>query len=79
VQRAAADAFAHWQELVSDKLRRAGFADTDARELAATVINTLEGAELAAQVSRSEEPLRIAGRHLAELIDLHRQRRRQGD
>ncbi|MEV0622074.1 hypothetical protein AB0I81_52765 [Nonomuraea sp. NPDC050404] len=41
-------------------------------ELAHTVINTLEGAELDAQVSRSEEPLHIAGRHLARLINSYR-------
>ena len=51
-----------------EKLRDAGIPDRDARELACTVINTLEGAELAAQVARSDRPLRIAGTHLARLI-----------
>lgn len=65
-------AFEHWRGLVSDRLRRAGIAEDDARDLACTVINTLEGAELAAQVSRTEKPLEIAGTHLARLINSYR-------
>ncbi|MGI5156244.1 LmrA/YxaF family transcription factor [Microbispora sp. CA-102843] len=51
-----------------DKLLHAGFGDDDARDLATTVISTLEGAEVTAQVHRSEEPLRAAGRQLARLV-----------
>lgn len=69
IQRAAAEAFAHWRGLVSDKLRQAGIAEEDAAALAHTVINTLEGAELTAQVSENEQSLLIAGEHLARLID----------
>ncbi|MGK5636746.1 TetR/AcrR family transcriptional regulator [Streptomyces sp. URMC 126] len=72
IQRAAAEAFARWRGLVHAKLTGAGLADDDARDLAHTVISTLEGAELAAQVSRSEEPLHTAGRHLARLIACYR-------
>ncbi|MGW0066366.1 LmrA/YxaF family transcription factor, partial [Streptosporangium sandarakinum] len=72
VQRAAAEAFAHWRRLVFERLRRAGLAEDDAHDLAHTVISTLEGAELAAQVSQDDRPLHAAGRHLARLIDLHR-------
>ncbi|WP_116214054.1 TetR/AcrR family transcriptional regulator [Streptomyces olivoreticuli] len=72
IQRAAAEAFERWRGLVADKLRGCGIAEQDAYELAHTVINTLEGAELAAQVARSEEPLLIAGRHLARLITSYR-------
>ncbi|MFB9968270.1 TetR/AcrR family transcriptional regulator [Sinosporangium siamense] len=72
IQVVAAEAFARWREIVCDSLRRSGIAETDARELAHTVINTLEGAEMAAQVSKSPEPLQVAGRHLARLIDTYR-------
>ncbi|MFF2025727.1 TetR/AcrR family transcriptional regulator [Streptomyces sp. NPDC058171] len=72
IQEAAARAFARWRELVAARLRAAGFAEDVATELAYTVISTLEGAELAAQVERSTTPLEVAGRHLARLIDLHR-------
>lgn len=72
IQRAAERAFAHWRGLVEDKLRRSGLSEDDARDLAHTVINTLEGAEMSAQVSQSETPLRLAGGHLARLIDSYR-------
>lgn len=72
IQQAVAQAFEHWRDLVYDKLRRSGIAEDDARELAWTAISTLEGAELAAQVSRSDEPLKLAGKHLARLITSYR-------
>ncbi|MDA0563398.1 TetR/AcrR family transcriptional regulator [Streptomonospora sp. S1-112] len=72
IQRAAAEAFAHWRALVADRLATGGLAPEHAADLAHTVVNTLEGAEMAAQVARSEEPLRIAGRHLARLVDSYR-------
>ncbi|MET9866485.1 TetR/AcrR family transcriptional regulator, partial [Streptomyces sp. NPDC006386] len=72
IQQAAAEAFARWREVVAGKLVTAGFAGTDAEELAHTVIATLEGAELAAQVARSATPLEVAGRHLARLVTSYR-------
>lgn len=72
IEQAVREAFEAWRGLVADKLLGAGIAEQDARALAHTVINTLEGAELDAQVSHSEEPLHIAGRHLARLIDSYR-------
>ncbi|WP_329027073.1 TetR/AcrR family transcriptional regulator [Streptomyces sp. NBC_00690] len=72
IQAAAAHAFARWRGLVHDKLRASGMSERDAHDLAHTVISLVEGAELAAQVSRSKEPLEIAGKHLARLIALHR-------
>ncbi|REJ04073.1 TetR/AcrR family transcriptional regulator [Microbacterium bovistercoris] len=72
IEAAVARVFRNWQELAADRLRAAGFSEGDARELACTVINTLEGAELSAQVFRTQEPLLVAGRHLALLIDASR-------
>lgn len=68
IQAAASEAFTRWHALVLDKLREAGIEEADARDLAHTVIGTLEGAELTAQVTRSSAPLDAAGRHLARLI-----------
>jgi AcrR family transcriptional regulator len=68
VQSAAADAFARWRGVVFDRLLESGIRESDARDLAHTVISTLEGAELAAQVSRSSRPLEVAGAHLSRLI-----------
>ncbi|MFE6775077.1 TetR/AcrR family transcriptional regulator [Streptomyces sp. NPDC057702] len=72
IQQAAAQAFARWRGLVRDRLRATGVSDADAHDLAHTVISTIEGAELAAQVAQSREPLEAAGKHLAQLITLHR-------
>ncbi|MFD7624456.1 TetR/AcrR family transcriptional regulator [Streptomyces sp. NPDC059851] len=68
IQQACAEALHGWEQLVSDKLLAAGFGPADARDLATTVISTLEGAEVTAQVNRSEEPLHAAGRQLARLV-----------
>ncbi|GGX23132.1 TetR/AcrR family transcriptional regulator [Streptomyces lomondensis] len=72
IQQAAAEAFTRWRGVVAGKLVAAGFSETDADELAHTVIATLEGAELAAQVARSGTPLEVAGRHLARLVASYR-------
>ncbi|WP_430542682.1 TetR/AcrR family transcriptional regulator [Streptomyces iconiensis] len=68
IQAAASAAFDRQRELVTAKLSASGFEEEEARELGHMVINTLEGAEIAAQVARSDDPLEIAGRHLARLI-----------
>ncbi|MGW0118157.1 TetR/AcrR family transcriptional regulator [Streptomyces sp. NPDC003327] len=71
IQRACADAMRGWEQLVCDKLLRSGFPVESARELASMVISALEGAEVTAQVNRSEEPLHVAGRQLARLVRAH--------
>ncbi|MFJ1564749.1 LmrA/YxaF family transcription factor [Streptomyces erythrochromogenes] len=68
LQAACARAFAHWQELVAAKLLASGYPEEEARDLAITVVNTLEGAEMTSQVTRSRTPLLVAGRHLARLV-----------
>lgn len=68
IQRVCAAALGGWERLVEEKLLGSGFAARDARDLATTVISALEGAEVTAQVSRSEEPLRAVGRQLARLV-----------
>lgn len=68
IQQACAEALRGWEQLVRDKLLRSGIRTGDAGELATTVISTLEGAEVTAQVYRSEEPLLAAGRQLARLV-----------
>ncbi|MFI6157140.1 TetR/AcrR family transcriptional regulator [Kitasatospora sp. NPDC051170] len=71
IEEAVAEAFAHWRAIVAEHLRAGGIAAEEAAGLAGTVIDTLEGAELSAQVARSEEPLRLAGRHLARLLSTY--------
>ncbi|WP_214414561.1 TetR/AcrR family transcriptional regulator [Sphaerisporangium fuscum] len=72
IQQACVRAFEHWRGLVSEKLIRAGIPEGDARDLACTVVNTFEGAEMTAQVTRSQEPLLVAGGHLARLVASYR-------
>ncbi|MFI1681702.1 TetR/AcrR family transcriptional regulator [Streptomyces sp. NPDC020607] len=68
IQRVCAEALRGWERIVEDRLLGAGLAAEDAREVATTVIGALEGAEVTAQVARSEEPLRAVGRQLARLV-----------
>ncbi|MFE0174752.1 TetR/AcrR family transcriptional regulator [Streptomyces sp. NPDC059002] len=68
IQRVCADALRGWERIVEERLLASGFGPADAREVATTVISALEGAEVTAQVARSEEPLRSAGRQLARLV-----------
>ncbi|MEU6210038.1 TetR/AcrR family transcriptional regulator [Streptomyces sp. JL4002] len=68
LQAACALAFAHWQQLVAAKLLDSGYPEEEAHDLAITVVNTLEGAEMTSQVTQSRTPLLVAGRHLARLV-----------
>ncbi|MCW1100222.1 TetR/AcrR family transcriptional regulator [Streptomyces sp. RS2] len=68
IQQACAAALRSWEQSVFDKLLLCGFPAQSAQELAATIIGALEGAEVAAQVNRSEEPLHVAGRQLSRLV-----------
>lgn len=68
IQRVCAAAVCRWEQLVYDKLLRAGLQDGDAQDLATTIISTLEGAEVTAQLKRDDEPLHAAGRQLARLV-----------
>ncbi|MCX5417779.1 TetR/AcrR family transcriptional regulator [Streptomyces sp. NBC_00059] len=69
IQQACVAALRNWEDLVAERLIRSGFSPKDARELATTVVGALEGAEVASQVHRSEEPLHTTGRHLARLVN----------
>ncbi|ATL29175.1 TetR/AcrR family transcriptional regulator [Streptomyces formicae] len=68
IQRVCAEALRGWERIVEERLIGSGFGAGDAREVATTVISALEGAEVTAQVARSEEPLRAAGRQMARLV-----------
>lgn len=68
IQQACAEALRDWERIVADRLLRSGFPADDARELATTVVAALEGAEVTAQVNRSEEALLVTGRQLARLL-----------
>jgi TetR/AcrR family transcriptional repressor of lmrAB and yxaGH operons len=71
IQQVCAAALHNWEQLVCDKLLRSGLSIQNAQELATTIISTLEGAEVTAQVNRSEEPLLVVGKQLARLISTY--------
>ncbi|MFF0552784.1 TetR/AcrR family transcriptional regulator [Streptomyces sp. NPDC004311] len=77
LQAACALAFAHWQQLVAAKLLDSGYPEEEAHDLAITVVNTLEGAEMTSQVTQSRTPLLVAGRHLARLVASYAPRQEQ--
>ncbi|MGI5404950.1 TetR/AcrR family transcriptional regulator [Streptomyces sp. CA-135486] len=68
IQQACAKALRSWEQIVTEKLLHSGFQAPDAGELATIIISALEGAEVTAQVNRSEESLRATGRQLARLV-----------
>jgi len=68
IQEACSTALHRWETIMAEKLRASGFAEVAALDLAGTLIATLEGAEVTAQVYRSEQPLVTAGRHLGQLV-----------
>ncbi|MER7079268.1 transcriptional regulator, TetR family [Saccharopolyspora kobensis] len=70
IQRASDESLQHWQSLLANKLTSGGIAEEPARALACTIISTMEGAELLCRVSASDQPLRTAAQHLAQLVRL---------
>ncbi|WP_447038423.1 TetR/AcrR family transcriptional regulator [Streptomyces sp. DSM 118878] len=68
IQGVCAEALRGWERIVEERLLGAGLDAEAARDLATTVISTLEGAEVTAQVTRSQAPLRAAGRQLSRLV-----------
>lgn len=71
VPAVAADAFRHWEGLLSEQLERAGVGGSAARSLATMAVCAIEGAAILAISSRSVCPLDQVGVHLAELVSLH--------
>jgi TetR/AcrR family transcriptional repressor of lmrAB and yxaGH operons len=67
LQKAAAEAFAAWEDLVAGWLRRAGCPPDRAARLAVTTVSLIEGAEMLARVRGSREPLERAADALRRL------------
>ncbi|MEL6981216.1 MAG: TetR/AcrR family transcriptional regulator [Actinomycetota bacterium] len=66
--RAAADrAFDSWVDAAAGRLRALGVDERGAKELATMFVATLEGCFVLSRTKRSTEPLRVAGRHVADL------------
>jgi TetR/AcrR family transcriptional regulator, lmrAB and yxaGH operons repressor len=61
-------AFDEWREVMARHFVETGLPRRRAAQLASLVLGNIEGALLLARVSRSKEPLHVAGEHLADLI-----------
>ena len=68
LRRACADVFDEWIEKASARLRAYGVPRRRARELAVTLLASLEGAFVLARALRSTEPLRLAGAQAAAAV-----------
>jgi TetR/AcrR family transcriptional repressor of lmrAB and yxaGH operons len=69
---AAAEAVGDWQTVLTDQLVRCGADDDNARSLATLAIAAIEGAVIIALATQSTDALDDVGRHLIEVINLHR-------
>ncbi|AUI60492.1 TetR family transcriptional regulator [Amycolatopsis sp. BJA-103] len=66
ITKACQDAFATWHVLLVDLL--GGHDVGDADDLAAAIVNNLEGALLVSRIRRSPDPLERAARHVALVV-----------
>ncbi len=66
ITKACQDAFAAWHVLLVDLL--GGHDVEDADDLAAAIVNNLEGALLVSRIRRSPDPLERAARHVALVV-----------
>jgi AcrR family transcriptional regulator len=69
--RAAAEAFAEWQVILTDRLVKSGVGHDSARSLATLIIAAIEGAIIIALATQSTDALDDVGYHLVEAIKLH--------
>jgi TetR/AcrR family transcriptional repressor of lmrAB and yxaGH operons len=66
---AAADAFASWMEVLTERAVDAGIGRARAEAVATEVFCMVEGALLLGRVRRDGEPVRVAGRAAAGLVE----------
>ena len=70
--RTAADVFAEWGQLLTDRLSDDGINRAAAQSLSTTVVAAVEGAVILSRAARSTKPLEQVSHHLNELIAQHR-------
>jgi TetR/AcrR family transcriptional repressor of lmrAB and yxaGH operons len=73
----AADVFAEWAALFTDRLVNDGVKRSVAQSLSTTIVAGIEGAVILSRAARSTKPLQQVSRHLSELLAQHRPPRRQ--
>lgn len=68
----AAEVFAEWAQLLSERLSNDGVNPTAAQSLSTTIVASIEGAVILSRAARSTKPLEQVSHHLDELIAAHR-------
>jgi TetR/AcrR family transcriptional regulator, lmrAB and yxaGH operons repressor len=68
----AAEVFAEWAELLTERLSADGVKPAAARSLSTTIVAAVEGAVILSRAARSTKPLEQVTQHLNELISQHR-------
>jgi len=67
----AAEVFAEWAQLLSERLSDDGVNPTAAQSLSTTIVASIEGAVILSRAARSTKPLEQVSHHLDELIAAH--------
>jgi TetR/AcrR family transcriptional regulator, lmrAB and yxaGH operons repressor len=68
----AAEVFAEWAQLLTERLSADGVKHAAAQSLSTTVVASVEGAVILARAARTTKPLEQVTHHLNELIAAHR-------
>jgi AcrR family transcriptional regulator len=79
LREATAEVFESWVEAAAQRFRTAGITRAKSRELAVSLLASLEGAFVLSRAWRSTEPLEVAGRASAAAVRealAHRRRRK---
>ena len=75
---AAAELFAQWGALLTERFASDGMDPVVAGRLSTTVIAAIEGAVILSRAAQSTDPLEQVSHNLEELIALHRRKTRRG-
>lgn len=75
VTAAAREAFTARRRILAKRLRKDGWSESEAKELASLSISAIQGALVQSRLERSVEPLTLVARNLAEIVNRDRNSR----
>ena len=70
LRQATHTVFVSWIDAAADRFAAAGLARNDALGLATTLVAAIEGGFVLARAGRDASPLRAAGQHLRQLVEM---------
>jgi TetR/AcrR family transcriptional regulator, lmrAB and yxaGH operons repressor len=71
---AAADAYATWAQMLTERLVTDGIKTSVAQSLSTTIVAAFEGAVVLSRATRSTDPLDSVAQHMSALVASHRRR-----